>query len=209
MESVEDPKQKLEALEAKKRELIDKIRNVNSSMRAKRDDVVKLVPSLRGRAWLHGERTKTAVDSIEFEISTSAYTPAQERLMLKRLKKAQGEMDEALKLEGVRGKVEAARKEMGELAAQRDAIDLELRTVRADLETTYKLILESNAAAYKQMKEKRQDQRREFEHSRRPQHRQQRPDRRKEEMNEMAPYMKQHDDFVSLEEIAEIKKKKE
>ncbi|GEM_PF-4941525 len=213
MEEQQDPKNRLETLEVKKRELLDRMRKVNNAMRDKREEVIRLVPSLRGKAWLRGEKTKSAVDTIEFEISTQAFTPAQERMLLKKLKKAQEDMDAALKLDGMRGKVDEARKVMGSLAAERDALDAGLKAVRADLETTYKAILEGNANAFKQRNEKREGQRQQREGHRQDSERErfqrQKFDRRKEEEKENAQYMKQHDDFVPLEEIAEIKRKKE
>lgn len=215
MEEQANPQKKLEELEAKKRELIEKIRGANTQLRQKREEIIKLVPALRGKAWVSGKKTRTEVDDIEFEIATRAYTPAQERLMLKRLKKAQEEMDQAIKLDGVRDKVEVARKELEGFEKARNDIATELDKTRAELDTVYKEVLAKNRENYSKMQEKREGERRqrddrrdrERSHQRFERGRRENAERRKEEMKEIEPYMKKHDDFVSLEEIAEIKKK--
>lgn len=206
---------RMEELEAKKRELVSKIRQVNTELREKRQHIASLLPNIRGKGKMSGRRLVEEVEGIEFQISTTAFTPAQEKSLIKRLKKAKEELDAAMKVDGVREKLDAARVEISALDRQYLEIDGQIKAVRAELDTLYKDILSKNRQAFEQRQHAREERQRQDGERRQRNEREEgfrrmrseRDSRRSEERKEMEPFMKEVDPFVSLEEIAEIKRK--
>ena len=196
--------QKLEELEKEKRKLVARIKEIGAALREKRKELSILSGSVRGKGGLSGGRMKAEVEKIEFQISTSAYTPAQEKQLIKRLAGAQKVLADAMKVDGVREKLDAAKAQADVLSAEYYAVDGSLKRVRGELERLYTAIIEKNKESYQQARKARQDERNRREEEAR---RATVAHRRKEERSENEPYMKEVDPFVSLEEIAEIKRK--
>ncbi len=190
-----------ESMQAKlqrKRQIIETLKTSNETIEKLRRDLIALPAPPRGSERPRSPaRLAEAVDKMEFQIATSAYTPAQERDMIRTLDGMQAELAAAKKEahasgEGaaLRGKLEVSRDERRKLVG-------ELQTLRKDIDAIYQQLKAADEKRAEEMNERRE--RRTFGEEKRK--------AREEEEAELEPYMKEVDPFVSLEEIAEIKRK--
>lgn len=182
----------------RKRSIIETLKTSNETIETLRRELMALpaAPRPMGRT-RSPERLAEQIDRMEFQIATSAYTSKQEKDMIRELEAVQAELA-AVKAEvktsgqgaQVRGKLDAARDERRKLVG-------ELQNLRKDIDSIYQQLKAADEKRAEEMAERRE--RRSYGEEKRK--------AREEEEKENEPYMKEVDPFVSLEEIAEIKRK--
>ncbi len=181
---------------ARKREIIDQLKASNSAIEKAKQELMNL-PHTGRPGKVSPERLEEQADRLEFAIATCAYTPAQEKALLRKLDVIRLELLQVKKEYEASGAGAEARKHLETARNERRALVGELQTLRKEIDTIYKELKDTDA----QRAAERTDRtvRRSGNDERRK--------AREEERKEMEPYMKEVDPFVSLEEIAEIKRK--
>lgn len=133
--------------------------------------------------------------------------------MIQRLDVVKQELAQTMADKETWGQFQAARAEMRAKAEERKAVRDQLDALRGELEQTYQSILKLSAERREQFKEREARRERAPPSERRSGGDfrggdfQERRRQREEERKEMEPYLKEIDPFVSMDEIAEIKKK--
>ncbi|VVB56837.1 Uncharacterised protein [uncultured archaeon] len=196
MTDVQALREAMQAKLARKREIIDKLKESNSAIEKAKQELMALPQT--GRPGRNSpERLEEQADRLEFQIATSAYTPAQEKALIRKLDVIRLELAAAKKEFETSGIGAEARKRLSDARNERRALVGELQTLRKEIDTIYKQLKDTDAQRAAERAE-RQTRRSAGEERRKA---------REEERKEMEPYMKEVDPFVSLEEIAEIKRK--
>ncbi len=212
----------LDALISKRQGIIEQLKAKNPSVLESRKKVAALIPQIRGKGAPKTIRLIEEAERIEFSIATEAYTPKKEKDLLKRLREIKIELSHHKELEAVQKAMEHERAVLSSLLSEIRSLEHQLSDARKECDAKYAEVLSERKSAYEsrqkarehhhhaqqQRKEHAEHQRREEEfHSRQNEHRQKRAAHRREEEGEMAKYMKDYDDTVSLEEIVQIEKK--
>jgi len=187
-----------------KKDKISVLRQVNKQLADLQDKLDAAMPKTDTARSQNPARLQEQVDKMEFYIATTAYTPAQEREMYREVQEVRKRLKQALAEDTVWGKVRAIRGKIREARNQRKEIRKELDSLSAELDGLYKSIIAQGAKSNEQRKE--QEHRR-SEGRERPYRHDDLRKSREAERSEMAPYMKEMDSFVSLEDIAIVKKK--
>jgi uncharacterized coiled-coil DUF342 family protein len=196
MTDVQALREAMQSKLARKREIIDKLKDSNAAVEKAKQELLAVPETGRpGRNSL--ERLAEQADRMEFAIATSAYTPAQEKAMLRKMDVIRLELDQAKKEAQASGAGAEARAKLDSVRNERRSLVAELQVLRKEIDTIYKQLkdLDVQRAAERTERQTRRtvgDERRKA---------------REDERKEMEPYMKEVDPFVSLEEIAEIKRK--
>ncbi|MDE1798599.1 MAG: hypothetical protein KGH63_04305, partial [Candidatus Micrarchaeota archaeon] len=227
MEDLQAAREAMEQKTQRKRELINTLKGMNAKLMELREELNKHAPAPVPARRTPTQRLQEQAEHMEFVIATSAYTPAQERAMLKELKAVQAKIGTAAVEQKASDQVRELRGKLRAQLEERAVVQKELDALRSELEAIYQVILKAGAERaqayakreeYKARQGQREDrgERRSSEGGRGPRRfgnddrrsfAESKRKAREEERAEMAPYMKEVDPFVSLEEIAEIKKK--
>ncbi|MCX8197738.1 MAG: hypothetical protein N3F07_00885 [Candidatus Micrarchaeota archaeon] len=190
----------LDELIAARQSIIEQLKEKNPKLAEARKQIASLLPSLKGKGAGKAVELMREEERIEFSIATEAYTPKQERELLKRLRAIRAELSQHKELDAIRKQVEEKRAEVRALASEIKELEKKLAEARAACDAKYAEVLAERKAAY----EKRQRER--------AQKRQERLSslleaRKRKREKEMAKYMKAFDDTVSMDEIVQIERK--
>ncbi|MFA5105779.1 MAG: hypothetical protein WC506_02345 [Candidatus Micrarchaeia archaeon] len=187
---------RISELEAKKTQLIDKIKELNNTIRAKERQLERSAGVDRD-APRPGQIARE-LEQMEFRIATAAYTPKIEKDMIKRVNELQKELAAAKEADRKRRKLMYAEGDLKAASEERAKIEKELNDIRAELKTLYNSRKEANNADRKDRAEA------ERHHSQDERRRK----RDREFREENAEHLKPFERFVSLEEIVQMKKEK-
>jgi len=187
-----------------KRELVAKLREHNSKIMKIREEIKKVEPPKREKGTRTPNMIKKQIESLEFRISTSAFVPAQEKALLKQIRELQKELVVATKEHKVDAKLDEQYALLKAELSARGEVRSQANRLSAELEEIYQKIIRGGAEHAKKQEEMAEQKRQERIRARIKEARER---RKKEEHEEMKPYMKEYEPYVSLEEIAEIKKK--
>ena len=199
-----DLKAQMEEKSRLKKGKISRLREINGLVSALQQELASSLPA-QERGGPNPRRIHESIDKLEFQIATSAYTPAQEKELIREVETLKKELNAAIKGNEGWERARKIRAELRNIRDERKAIRKELDALSAELDMLYqKIITQGTREVHKRREgEERREQGRAMAQKR---------DRiRKEKESykkEMAPYMKEVDPFVSLEDIAEVKKKK-
>ncbi|MFH1095035.1 MAG: hypothetical protein V1728_02350 [Candidatus Micrarchaeota archaeon] len=184
--------------------LIEQLRVHNEQIAKIRDAIQTIEPPQRDDGKDSPRRIAKSIEALDFQISTSAFTPAQEKELLRRMQILKKQLAETTQKQTVNTKLDEQYALLRAQLDARTALRKQISTIGDELEQLYQVIIKEgaeHAKARTQMREKRQ------EYDSRRKERTERTRHREEERKELEPYMKTYDSFVSLEEIAEIRKK--
>jgi uncharacterized coiled-coil DUF342 family protein len=203
MEEKVDLHQVMEQKSAQKQKLIKELRASSSQLSQLQAELDAAMPK-GGGSKMNPGRIQERIDKLEFQIATAAYTPAQEKDLVRQVSLLKKEFDIAAKdskewavVRELRQKLRNGRQERKEIRKNLDALSLELDALYSKIIEKGKQRVEDRAVRQKKREEyKEREQKRE-------EYRKQRD----AERQEIAPFMKEVDTFVSLEDIAEVKKK--
>lgn len=191
-----DVESRISELEAKKTQLIDKIKELNATIRAKERQLERSTGIDRD-APRPGQIARE-LEQMEFRIATAAYTPKIERDMIKRVNELQKELESAKEADRKRRKLMYAEGDLKTAVEERAKIEKELNEIRAELKTLYNSRKEASNA---ERKERSDEGRRHSQEERRKK-------RDREFREENAQHLKPFERYVSLEEIVQMKKEK-
>ncbi len=188
---------RINELETKKSALIEKVKELNSTIRIKERQIERSAGIDRS-APRPGHIAKE-LEQMEFRIATAAYTPKMEKEMLKRVKELQHELETAREADRKRRKLMYAEGDLKVAVDERAKVEKELNEIRAELKTLYNSRKEANAGDRKEKMETRRQHERDDRRRKRD----------KEFREENAEHFKPFERFVSLEEIVQMKKQEE
>lgn len=196
--------QELDGLIAKRQSIIEQLKAKNPLVMAARQALSQLVPAIRGKGSSHVMGLVREEEHLEFSIATEAYTPKKEKELLKRLRQIHAELSANKELDAARKQVDEKRAALHSLVSEIRTLEHQLADARRACDEKYSEVLAERKAAYEsrqvhreQRKQKKFDDLRERV----------RGERRREHDDEMAKYMKDYDDTVSMEEIVQFEKK--
>lgn len=137
MASEEELTPKIEELEKKKSELIDRIKQLNRMIRYKEYELKALIPYLDQHKDVDTIGPKKQKRAIEFKISTAAYTPKMEKDLIKELKKVEESISSVREVEKARRKQKYVEKDLLDGKNEIVQIEQELKTIRESLKSYY------------------------------------------------------------------------
>lgn len=199
-----EKEQALDALIAKRQSIIEQLKAKNPLVNDARKKVAEAIPAVRGKSAGQAGGLFRELERLEFEISTSAYTPKKEKELLKRLRVVKAEVSKHKELNEARAKLDSERAALNLLISGIKSLEHELFEVRKACDLAYAEVLAERKSAY----ESRQHRREEKEHKKFEQHEHRaRSERKKQYDEDIGKYMKDYDDTVSMEEICVFEKK--
>ncbi len=146
----EELKSRIDGLEEKKGTLIDRIKALNRRIRYKKYEQKALQPFLEQTKDVQIAPFRKMKRSLEFKISTAAYTPAMERELIKKMRKVDEKLEEVREVERARRKIKYVEKDIEDGEKEIEEIEVELKTIRDELKTLYDSYKGMRAAARKE-----------------------------------------------------------
>lgn len=150
MATEEELRSKIDELEKKKAELIERIRQLNRRIRYKKYEQKALLPFLEQTKDVRVIPFRKQKRALEFRISTAAYTPRMEKELLKELKKVDEELDKVKEVERARRKQVYVEKDIQDGETEIVGIEGQLKTIREELKKLYDELKGMRLAARKQ-----------------------------------------------------------
>jgi uncharacterized coiled-coil DUF342 family protein len=133
----EELKAKIDELEGKKSELIERIKALNRRIRYKKYEQKALEPFLEQTKEVQVAPFRKQKRALEFRISTAAYTPKMEKELLKQLKKVDEELDKVKEVERARRKIKYVLQDITDGETEIGKIETELKVIRDELKKLY------------------------------------------------------------------------
>ena len=196
--------QELDALIAKRQEILGQLKSKNPEVAGLRRRIAEVLPSLQGKGASHTMQLAKEAEHLEFLIATEADTPKKEKDMIKRLRSINSEISKHREIDEARRGIEAARSALRSALSDVKSLERGLVQTRKACDEKYAEVLSERKAAYEQRQKNREERKeRQLEGLRRRVH----EEKRHESDSEMAKYMKDYDDTVSMDEICIIEKK--
>ncbi len=203
--------QELEALIQKRQAIIEKLKAKNPSIAEARKKIAAMLPTMQGAGASHTMRLAQEAEHIEFTIATEADTPKKEKEMLTRLRLIKVELSKNKEMDSARKAIDSERSILRSAMGEIKTLEGELAEARRQCDAAYEAVLAERKGAFEKRQKRRDEtqhrrdeaQHRHFEELRERVHH----ERKKQYDDELAPYMKKHDDTVSMDEICVIEKK--
>lgn len=130
-------KSRIDELEKRKGELIDRIKQLNRRIRYKEYEEKALRPFLEQTKHVQIAPFRRQRRALEFKIATAAYTPKMEKELIKKLKKVDEELEKHKEVERARRKIRYVEKDITEGKEEIGKIEEELKTIRGELRKLY------------------------------------------------------------------------
>jgi uncharacterized coiled-coil DUF342 family protein len=128
---------KIEELEKKKSELIDRIKQLNRRIRYKEYEEKALRPFLEQTKDVQIAPYRKQKRALEFKIATAAYTPKMEKELIKQLKKIDEQLDKYKEVERARRKIRYVEQDITDGKTEITQIETELKVIRDELRKLY------------------------------------------------------------------------
>ncbi len=151
MASEDELRTKIEELEKKKSELIERIKQLNRRIRYKKYEQKALGPFLEQTKDVKIAPYHKQKRALEFRISTAAYTPKMEKELIKELREVDKKLGEVREVERARRKIKYVEQDITEGEAEIVKIEVELKAIREDLKKLYDEMKSIRATSRKQM----------------------------------------------------------
>ncbi|MFH0884955.1 MAG: hypothetical protein V1861_04555 [Candidatus Micrarchaeota archaeon] len=137
MADEETLKNKIEELEKKKTELIERIKQLNRRIRYKKYEQKALEPFLEQTKDVQIAPYRKQKRALEFRIATAAYTPKMEKELIKHLKKIDEQLDKVKEVERARRKIKYVEQDILDGETEIGKIEIELKVIRDELRKLY------------------------------------------------------------------------
>ena len=193
---MQEIKGKIDSLLKRRHKLIEEAKRANARLQEGEYAKKALSSFLEGKNLPSAGRLYRMREKIEFQISTEAYTPKIEKVLIEQLKGVEKELSEAKKGEWIRKKLLYATQNLEKAQAETKKIDAELVKVRAELDELFKRYRNLEKSKKKEevlVRVREQRKRRESNED-------------KGMKEEFPEHFKPHEKYVSLEEICIIEK---
>lgn len=143
-------KAKIEELEKKKSELIERIKQINRRIRYKKYEQKALEPFLEQTKDVQIAPYRKQKRVLEFKIATAAYTPKMEKELIKQVRKIDEQLEKVKEVERARRKIKYVEQDIAEGEAEIGRIETELKTIREELRKLYNEMKNVRLSARKQ-----------------------------------------------------------
>ncbi|MEW6722975.1 MAG: hypothetical protein AB1324_06960 [Candidatus Micrarchaeota archaeon] len=150
MADEETLKTRIDELEKKKGELIERIKQLNRRIRYKKYEQKALEPFLEQTKDVQIAPLRKQKRALDFRISTAAYTPKMEKELIKQLKKVDEELDKVKEVERARRKIKYVEQDITDGETEIVKIETELKVIRDELKKLYDEMKTFRVAARKQ-----------------------------------------------------------
>jgi len=150
MANEEELRSKIEGLEGKKAELIERIKQLNRRIRYKKYEKKALEPFLEQTKDIKVVPYRKMKKAIEFRIATAAYTPRMEKDLIIELQKVEKKLDDVREVERARRKYQYVEKDITDGEVEIGKIEGELKIIREELKKLYDDLKVIRMAARKQ-----------------------------------------------------------
>jgi uncharacterized coiled-coil DUF342 family protein len=137
MASEDELRTRIEELEKKKSELIERIKQLNRRIRYKKYEQKALEPFLEKTKDVKVAPFHKQKRALEFKISTAAYTPKMEKELIKQLREVDKSLDEVREVERARRKIKYVEQDITEGESEIVKIEVDLKVIRDDLKKLY------------------------------------------------------------------------
>lgn len=137
MADEETVKTRIDELEKKKGELIDRIKQLNRRIRYKKYEQKALEPFLEQTKDVQIAPLRKQKRALDFRIATAAYTPRMEKELIKQLKKVDEQLDKVKEVERARRKIRYVEQDITEGEGEIGKIEEELKVIRDELRKLY------------------------------------------------------------------------
>ena len=137
MASEDELRTRIEELEKKKSELIERIKQLNRRIRYKKYEQKALEPFLEQTKDVKIAPFHKMKRALEFKISTAAYTPKMEKELIKQLREVDKKLDEVREVERARRKIKYVEQDITEGESEIAKIEVDLKVIRDDLKKLY------------------------------------------------------------------------
>jgi len=128
---------KIEELEKKKGELIERIRYLNRKIKYKKYEQKALEPFLEQTKEVQVIPFRKQKRALEFRIATAAYTPKMEKELIKQLKKVDAELDKVKEVERARRRARFLEQDVMDGETEIVRIEELLKGIRDELRKLY------------------------------------------------------------------------
>jgi uncharacterized coiled-coil DUF342 family protein len=128
---------RINELEARKADLINRIKKLNARIRYKKYEQKAIEPFLEQTKDVKIAPLRKMKRALEFKIATAAYTPKMERDLLKEVKKVDKQLEEVREVERARRKKVLVESDLKEAEAEILTIEEELKKIREELKGLY------------------------------------------------------------------------
>ncbi|MFH1447933.1 MAG: hypothetical protein ABIG39_03650 [Candidatus Micrarchaeota archaeon] len=194
-----DSRERKQALESKKRALLNKLKRISSQVNYKSYELKIIKTLLDGKGRPNIRHLRRRVNILEFKVETEATSLKLERKLMKQIKQTQQELQEATKLDRLFRKFAYLESDISEASKEMDKIELELQGTNTE-------IIELERQFHEEKKRHiSKDKMRRILHMKD----QGRKESKKERDKEMEQYLGSIDEGVSLEDICIIKRKED
>jgi uncharacterized coiled-coil DUF342 family protein len=137
MASEDELRTRIEELEKRKSELIERIKQLNRRIRYKKYEQKALEPFLEQTKDVKIAPYHKQKRALEFRISTAAYTPKMEKELIKHLREVDKKLEGVREVERARRKIKYVEQDITEGEGEITKIEVELKVVREDLKKLY------------------------------------------------------------------------
>ncbi|MEM4633657.1 MAG: hypothetical protein QW275_00715 [Candidatus Anstonellaceae archaeon] len=183
-----------------RQQIIEQLKEKNPKLTQAKKELSELLPSLKGKGASKALELMKEEERIEFSIATEAYTPKQEKELLKRLRQIRAELSHHKELDAIRKQVEEKKAAVRQLVSEIKELEKKLAEARAACDAKYAEVLAERKAAFEKRQREKERQKQEQLNKMREMHKIKR-------QKEFQKYAKNYDDTVSMEEIVEIERK--
>jgi uncharacterized coiled-coil DUF342 family protein len=188
---------RMKGLKEEKESLLSKLRESLPALVKMRSELARLRAHAKKSSRLPSpEDIKRRIDEIEFQIATSAYTPARERELIKECEKERNLLAESNALYSKFAAFDSKRKEFGAADSAAQEIESKLDALRSQMSLLHVEIVEAGDASRKQKA-------REYEKQAQKQYRER---KRSERSREAEPFLDKGEIEVSLLDAAIMSK---
>jgi len=150
MASEDELRTRIEELEKKKSELIERIKQLNRRIRYKKYEQKALEPFLEQTKDVKVAPYHKQKRALEFRISTAAYTPKMEKDLIKQLREVDKKLGEVREVERARRKIRYVEQDITEGESEIVKIETDLKVIREDLKKLYDEMKTLRVASRKQ-----------------------------------------------------------
>ncbi len=135
---LEEPKDEIKKLEERKIFLIQSIKRLNDRKKYKSYEQKALEPFVEKTKDVRTGEIRRGIKTLEFRITTQAYTPKKEKDLIKELKKLESDYSKVKEVERARRKLSLVSSDLIQIDAEILKIEEELKKIRGVLQEHYK-----------------------------------------------------------------------
>lgn len=141
MDELKNLKELMEQKTKQKVELLKKLKTLNLGIREKQLEISKKIPKSKEGSVINPDVISKKIEKLEFYISTSAYTPTQEKMIIKKIDELKKQLKSSLENQKEWDEIKKIKEEIKQVSKKKKEIKAELTKIIAELDELYKKII--------------------------------------------------------------------